>query len=133
MKTLKQFSLFVLSLALILVLQSGCKKDKDNNNSSKRNVKYELTGTFTGKFTVTIGDNESGYQVFDNVTIPWSKEVAYDSKVISIGIGASPTTEGAAGQTAVLKIYVGGSVVKSANGTSDNNGVLAFPSLTHNF
>ena len=133
MKTLKQFSLAVLALALILVLQSGCKKDKDNNNNSSRNVKYELSGTFTGKFTVIITDNESGTLVIDNVTIPWSKEVTYETKVIAVGIGANATTYGSAGQTAIMKIYSGGNVVKTTNGTADVNGALSLPALAHGF
>jgi hypothetical protein len=133
MKTLKQLSLQVLALALILVLQSGCKKDKDNNNNSNRNVKYELSGTYTGKFSIIITDNDSGSQTYDNVSIPWSKEVSYSSKVIAIGIGTAVTTEGGAGQTAFLKIYAGGNMVKSTNATSDNNGGLSLPPLGHNF
>ena len=133
MKTLKHLSLSVLSFALIVILASGCKKDKNDNNNSSRNVKYELSGTFTGKFTVIITDNESGTQVIDNVTIPWSKEVTYDTKVIAVGIGASATTYGSAGQTALMKIYSGGNVVKTTNGTADVNGALSLPALAHGF
>jgi hypothetical protein len=96
-------------------------------------VKYELSGTFTGKFTVIITDNESGTLVIDNVSIPWSKEVTYDTRVIAVGIGASATTYGSAGQTALLKIYSGGSVVKTTNGTADQNGALSLPALAHSF
>ena len=133
MKTLKHLSLSVLSFALIIILLSGCKKDKNDNNNSSRNVKYELSGTFTGKFTVIITDNESGTLVIDNVTIPWSKEVTYDTKVMAVGIGASATTYGSAGQTALMKIYSGGNVVKTTNGTADQNGVLSLPALAHSF
>ncbi len=133
MKTLKYFSLLVLSLALVVISMPGCAKKKDENANAKRNVKYELSGTYTGKFTVLITDNESGSQVYDNVTIPWSKEVTYPEKVIAIGIGTSTTTDGAAGQTAFLKIYSNGSVVKSTNATADNNGGLSLPSLGHSF
>jgi hypothetical protein len=133
MKTLKQFSLSLLALAFILILQSGCKKDKDDNNNSNRNVKYELSGTYTGKFHVIITDNESGSQTYDNISIPWSKEVSYSTKVIAIGIGAGVTTDGGAGQTAFLKIYSGGTVVKSTNATSNSNGTLSLPSLGHSF
>ncbi|HEX6431415.1 MAG TPA: hypothetical protein VF008_27175 [Niastella sp.] len=132
MKTLKQLSLPVLAFALLVIALPGCKKDKGNNNSPK-NVKYELTGTFTGKFHIIISDNESGSQTYNDVTIPWSKEVSYDSKILSVGIGSAITTYGVVGQTAFLKIYSGGSVVKSSNGTADNNGVLTVPSLGHVF
>lgn len=133
MKTLKQLSLSVLSFALLVILLSGCKKDKNDNNNSNRNVKYELSGTFTGKFKVIITDNESGTLVIDNVSIPWSKEVTYDNKVLAVGLGASASTYGAAGQTALLKIYSGGNVVKTTNGTADVNGALSLPALAHTF
>ena len=133
MKTLKYFSLSVLALALVVVLMSGCKKDKDDNNNSNRNVKYELSGTYTGKFHIIITDNESGSQTYDNVTIPWSKEVSYSNKVIAIAIGSAATTDGAPGQTAFLKIYAGGTVVKSTNATANANGGLSLPTLGHNF
>jgi hypothetical protein len=133
MKTLKHFSLSVLSLALVVVLLSGCAKKKDKDADAKRNVKYELSGTFTGKFHLIITDNESGSQTYDNISIPWSKEVTYSSEVIAIGIGTAVTTQGGAGQTAFLKIYSAGNVVKSTNANSDNNGTLSLPSLGHSF
>jgi hypothetical protein len=132
MKTLKQLSLSVLSLALTVILMSGCKKDKDDNNAGKT-VKYELSGTFTGKFHIIISDSESGSQTYDNVTIPWSKEVSYPNKVLAVGIGAATTAYGAIGQTVFLKIYVGGNVVKSTNATANNDGVLSLPTLGHTF
>ena len=133
MKTLKQLSLPVLTFTLLVLVMPGCKKDKAGNNNSNRNVTYELTGTFTGKFHIIISDNESGSQTYDNVTIPWSKEVSYDSKILSVGIGTAIRTYGVVGQTAFLKIYSGGSLVKSSNGTADNNGVITVPSLGHVF
>jgi hypothetical protein len=133
MKTLKQFSLPVLAMALLVVFMPGCSKDKDDNNNSNRTLKYELSGTYTGKFHIIISDSESGSQTFDNVTIPWSKEITYPNKIVAVGIGAAVTTEGGAGQTAFLKIYSGGSVVKSTNATSDNNGGLSLPTLGHSF
>lgn len=133
MKTLKYFSLLVLSLALVFVSMPGCAKKKDENADAKRNVKYELSGTYTGKFHIIITDNESGSQTYDNVTIPWSKEVSYSSKVIAIGIGAAVTTQGGAGQTAFLKIYSNGTVAKTSNANSDGNGGLSLPTLGHSF
>jgi hypothetical protein len=133
MKTLKHLSLPVLSFALLVILMSGCKKDKDDNKNSSRNVKYELSGTYTGKFSVIITDTESGQLVIDNVSIPWSKEVSYSDKVLAVGIGAAAVTDGSAGQTALLKIYSGGNVVKTTNGTADQNGVLTLPALAHTF
>lgn len=133
MKTLKQLSLPVLAFALFVILLPGCKKDKDGNTNSNRNVKYEITGNYSGAFTVIISDNESGSTVLYDVTLPWSKEITYDSKVIAVGIGASASSHGAAGQTAVMKIYTGGNVVKTTNGTAGSLGELSLPALAHSF
>lgn len=133
MKTRKQLSMYVLALAVLINVLPGCKKDKDNNTNSNRKVKYEITGNFSGAFTVIISDNESGSTVLYNVTVPWSKEITYDSKVIAVGIGASSSAYGTAGQTAVLKIYSGGSVVKTTNGTAGSQGELSMPALAHSF
>jgi hypothetical protein len=134
MKTRTRSTLAVLSFALFIILLTGCKKDKDdNNNNSNRNVKYEITGTFSGKFVVVISDNNSGTQTYDNVSLPWSKEVTYGSNVISVGIGAASTTYGTANQTAVMKIYSGGTVVKTSNATAGSSGILSLPTIGHNF
>lgn len=134
MKTRKHFLSSVLSFMLLVTLMAGCKKDKDdNNNNNSRNVKYEITGNFSGKLDIIIGDNESGYQTIYNVAVPWSKEVTYKSSVISVGLGITSATEGVAAQTAVMKIYSGGNVVKSANGTATSDGYLVIPPLSHNF
>lgn len=133
MKTLKHLSVSVLSFALVIILLSGCKKDKDENKNSSKNVKYEISGTYTGKFTVIITDNDSGTQTINEVSIPWSKEVTYGDKVVGIGIGVTPTDYGKTGQTAVMRIYSGGTVVKTSNATADQTGLIAIPTLSHVF
>ncbi len=133
MKTLKQLSLPVLALALLAIVLPGCKKDKDDNTPSGKTVKYEITGNFSGVFSVIINDNVSGNLVLYNITLPWSKEITYDSKVIGVGIGAMVTTYGTPGQTAVMKIYSGGNVVKTSNGQAGSNGEMSIPALSHVF
>jgi hypothetical protein len=133
MKTLKQLSLSVLAFVFLVTVLPGCKKDKNDNGNSSRKVKYEITGNFSGAFTVIISDNESGSTVLYNVTSPWSKEITYDSKVLAVGIGASASAYGTAGQTAVMKIYSGGNVVKTTNGTAGSQGELSMPALAHSF
>jgi hypothetical protein len=133
MKTRKQLSMTVLAFALLVIALPGCKKDKDDNAPSGKTVKYEITGNFSGAFTVIINDNVSGNLVLYNITLPWSKEVTYDSKVIGVGVGAAATTYGVPGQTAVMKIYSGGTVVKTSNGQAGSNGEMSIPALSHVF
>jgi hypothetical protein len=133
MKTLKQLSLPVLAFALLVLVMPGCKKDKDDNTPSGKTVKYEITGNFSGAFTVIINDNVSGNLVLYNITLPWSKEIVYDSKVLAVGIGAGVTTYGTPGQTAVMKIYSNGNVVKTSNAAAGSQGEMSIPTLAHSF
>lgn len=48
-------------------------------------------------------------------------------------IGASSSTTGAAGQTAVMKIYANGTEAKSSTGTATATGVMTIPTLSHFF
>jgi hypothetical protein len=134
MSTRNYLHSFLFLIGLISFTIAGCKKDDDGpGNNGNKNVKYEISGNFTGKFTVLISDHTSGTQTFSDVAVPWSKEVSYGSNVIAVGFGAGMTAYGSAGQTAVLKIYVNGSVVKQSNATAGSNGEITLPALAHNF
>jgi hypothetical protein len=68
-----------------------------------------------------------------DVTLPWSKELTYGSNVIGIGISGQSIAYGVAGQTATLKIYSGGVVVKLGTATAGNVGEIILPSFTYLF
>lgn len=132
MKKIKNYSLTILLLCLTAL---SCKKDDANGNppGNSRVVKYEITGNFTGKLTVIYNDNVYGNTVVNNVSLPWSKEITYPVNVTGIGIGAQAITAGTAGQTAVLKIYSAGTMVKTSNSTEVTPGVVVLPTISHLF
>jgi hypothetical protein len=135
MSTRNYLHSFLFLIALISVTIAGCSKKDDDGpgNNGNKNVKYEISGNFTGKFTAIISDHASGTQTISDVAVPWSKEVSYGSNVIAVGFGAGMTAYGSAGQTAVLKIYVNGNVVKQSNATAGSYGEITLPALAHNF
>jgi Mycobacterium membrane protein len=122
--------LFVITILFF----SSCKKDKEETPSANsRMVKYEITGNFSGKLFVVYLDNISGNTLVNDVTLPWSKEVTYGNNVIGIGISGQSSAFGVAGQTATLKIYSGGTVVKSETVIASNVGGIILPSFTYTF
>lgn len=134
---LKKANLAFLSAILFF---TSCTKDNDGPGPSpggpnSRVVKYEITGNYTGKFTVVYNDNVNGNTVVNDVTLPFTKEITYPATVTGIGIGGHSNTPapGAPGQTATIKIYSGGNVVKTASATAGSLGELTLPTMAHLF
>lgn len=115
----------------VVMFTISCKKDNESPNPKA--VKYEITGSFSGKLTIVYSDNVNGNTTLTGVSLPWSKEVNLGSNVLAIGIGGQGATAGVAGQTATLKIYVAGKVVKSSNATAGANGEILIPTLAYTF
>ncbi len=96
----------LLAVSLLVFFAAACKKNNNDTPapSNPRLVKYELTGNFSGKFTVVYSDNVNGNTVLNNITLPWIKEITYGAGVLAIGISAQASVNGVPGQTATLKI-----------------------------
>jgi hypothetical protein len=111
----------------------SCKKDGNDTPNNSRMVKYEITGNFSGKLTIIYNDNVNGNTVLTDISLPWSKDITYGNNITGIGIGASSSTFGTSGQTATMKIYSGGSVVKTSTGTANSSGGITIPTVAHVF
>ncbi|RPE07928.1 hypothetical protein EGT74_12685 [Chitinophaga lutea] len=120
-------------LILSLAVLSACSKKKDDDKAPSRNVKYEITGNFAGKLLILYNDNVNGNTVVNNATVPWSKEVSYPGTVAAIGIGGNATAAGTPGQTVTVKIYAGGTLVRSGTATAGALGELSLPALAFSF
>lgn len=133
---MKKLFLFKLTVVVFFLVFLSCnEKDDTNLPSSSRNVKYEITGNFTGHLTIIYNDNVSGNTTLNVTNLPWTKEITYPGNVAGIGIsGISLLPQpGVSGQTASIKIYSGGSEVKSQTVTANANGAISFPGLTYLF
>lgn len=124
----------VMTALLLLFTTSllSCK-DKDKDNKPSRDVKYEITGNFTGRLLILFNDNINGNTMVSNAAVPWSKDVTYTANVVAVSIGGHATTVGAPGQTVSLKIYAGGQLVRSGSATAGALGELSLPALTYSF
>lgn len=133
---MKQSKIFTFLLVIASVLFFSCKKDNKGTANNSRMVKYEITGNFSGKLTIVYSDNVNGNTELTDISLPWSKEITYPNNIVGIGIGASHvsnSTLGIAGQTATMKIYSGGTVVKSSTATANSVGGILIPTLGHGF
>lgn len=126
---------FLIAIVTVLTIAAlySCSKKTDNNNSTSRKIKYEITGTFSGKLNIVYNDNVNGNTTLTNITLPWTKEINYGSNVMAIGIGAQANTTGITGQTATLKIYSGGVVAKTSTATAGSLGEILIPTITYQF
>lgn len=125
MKTLKIYSLV---LPISGLLFSSCFKKKDINPQA-REIKYEVTGNFTGTLTIfETQKNSTYYRYYTSALLPWQKDTIFSDKEI-IGIGASAQFPGSPGETITLKIYSGGKLVKDTMVMADNSGDIRTPPI----
>jgi hypothetical protein len=113
---------------LFSVFISCNKSDEDNLD---RNVKFEITGEFTGKVSVKYTNNLGNTITVNDVQLPWSIEIHYDINIREISITANGTVSGNPGQTVTTSIYQNGKTIKQIVLTSDRSGLLTIPLLTH--
>lgn len=136
MKTKKLIS--TIFAILLIALGTSCGNDDDNNIPNPtpiKSAKFEITGNYTGHFTVVYNDNVSGNTTVSVTTLPWSKTIDYPDSVIGIGIGGNTIlgNPGIPGQTATLRIYNGNTVVASSTKIADANGIVSFQTLAYVF
>jgi hypothetical protein len=135
---MKRKSLLIVLGSLLLSFNlffSGCSKDSVTPVNKSRNVKFELIGTYTGKVTVAHTLANGGTQVFSDITLPWTKEVVYESSVLGLGFSGSGdvSLSNVPGQSVTINIYSDNKIVKTGSASVDSNQVLLFPSLTFLF
>lgn len=125
------FAVVTCAIGITISLQS-CKKENPSGPNA-RSVKYEITGTFSGKLDVVYNDNVNGNTHLTNVSVPWTKEINYGSNIMGIGIGAQASITGVSGQSATIKIYSGGTVVKTSTATAGPSGEILIPAIAYQF
>lgn len=123
MKSIMKTLAIVLTLAFTAV---SCSSDKDNESeavSKSRDVKYEITGNFTGEFSAIYFDKGGSPLNEDVTSLPWTKEITADAGVPGITFSASGHG-GVKDQTLTAKIYIGGEVVKESTAKANNDGII---------
>ncbi len=133
MKSLKIIS--ILTFAFIISFGfSSCSSDDENSGSTpiNRNVKYEITGDFTGKFLIVYSDENGAAQSVDGTLLPWTKEISLIT-ANTASFSSQSTTAGMPGQTATAKLIVNGETKRTETKTADELGRIIFSNLNYTF
>ncbi len=132
MKSIFKTAALVLTFAFTAV---SCSSDDNNDTGAvagSRDVKYEITGNFTGELDVTYMEKSGAPLIEDVPSLPWTKEFTAnpdsDGALLHTGGGG-----GVAGQTVTAKIYVGGKVVSELTGTANSDGIIVVHTKTYVF
>jgi|GEM_PF-395063 len=139
LKPMKRSQLLAVTAALALsfIVQACGGNDSPTTPpaSNARTVKYEITGTYTGALTI-VHTSESGATVAtETFALPWTREITLPNSVAAIAFSGStiPGRGGVPGQTGTIRIYSGGTVVKSEVTTVLSSGLLSLPVLSYVF
>nr|WP_322623800.1 MmpS family transport accessory protein [uncultured Flavobacterium sp.] len=109
----------------VAALTASCSDDDNNSGSASRSrdVKYEITGNFTGNITVAYMNASGGSSTAEVTSLPWQMEFTAQDNAVAAGFGASGSG-GVEGQQVKVKIYQGGSEVGSADATVNSSGIF---------
>ncbi len=124
-----------LTASFLLVACGGKDSPTTPPASNARTVKYEITGTYTGGLVIVYTGASGAPVTTETFTLPWTRDITIASGVGGIGFTGSTLVgrNGVVGQTATIRIYSGGTVVKSEVGTVLSSGLLQLPTLAHVF
>lgn len=91
------------------------------SQGGSRNVRFEATGNYSGRLTAAFVLANGANTVEEIPSLPWTKDVSYPATARATAV-AVDGSGGAAGQTIVLRVIVGGSQVSSTSGTALTGG-----------
>ena len=129
-----------LSLAFAV---TGCGGGNDAPSSpsasSSRNLKYEITGSYSGALSVAYTAESNAIVGAEILPLPWSKSVTFPpgvagvAGVAGVGIAGSSVVGrfGVQGQMVTVRIYCGSTVLRSQVATTASIGLLSLPSLAY--
>ncbi|KAF2080239.1 hypothetical protein JI750_07005 [Flavobacterium sp. GN10] len=123
MKSILKTLAIVMTLAFTAV---SCSSDDDKGGNNSRDVKYEITGNYTGTLSTTYFEKGGNALNEDITKLPWTKEFTADAKSIGASLSASGYG-GTPGQTLTGKIYVGGKLQNELTATATNDGIIVLP------
>ena len=113
-------------MTLAFTAVSCSSDDNDNGNNSgtgSRDVKYEVTGNFTGKLSVTYMEKGGNVSSEDITKLPWTKEFTAEAKSMGATVSADGYG-GVAGQQLTAKMYVGGKLENELTQTANSDGII---------
>lgn len=113
---------FVYLLIAFMALTS-CSSDDDKGSTGSREIKYEITGNYSGaKLDITYTEN-GGATNTEATKLPWTKTFTAASDTFGAGFNAG-AGDAKPGEKITLNIYQGGKLKKSQEATATSDGML---------
>ena len=121
----------VISIIIFSWFGVSCSED-DSTPAKSRDIKFEVTGNFTGALSATYVNATGGGANESISALPWNKTLTYASTVPStaLSIGA---TGGVTGQTVRVKVFAGGTLISDTPGVADASGMVVVAAPTYVF
>lgn len=119
-------------LAWVLCVVGSACSDDDGGGSGSREVKFEVTGNFSGQMNAVFLTASGGGTAESINSLPWSKTITYESSVPTAQIGVAGAG-GSSGETLTVKVIVGGSEKSSTPGTATNSGSISVSAPAYAF
>lgn len=121
----------VIFVIIVSLLGVSCNEN-DPSPAKSRDIKFEVTGNFTGALSTTYVTATGGGTNESIPALPWSKTITYAATVPSTGLSVG-ATGGVAGQTIRVKVFAGGTLISDTPGVADASGMLVVVSPTYIF
>jgi hypothetical protein len=121
----------VISIVIFSWLAFSCSDD-DSSPAKSRDIKFEVTGNFTGTLSATYVNATGGGANESIPALPWTKTITYASTVPSTALSVG-ATGGLAGQTVRVKVFAGGTLISDTPGVADASGMLVVAAPTYVF
>jgi hypothetical protein len=121
----------VIFVIIASCLGVSCNED-DPSPAKSRDIKFEVTGNFTGALSATYVNATGGGANESIPALPWNKTITYASTVPSTGLSIGGTG-GVAGQTVTVKVFAGGALVSDTPEVADASGMIVIASPTYLF
>jgi hypothetical protein len=121
----------VISIVMFSWLGFSCSED-DSSPAKSRDIKFEVTGNFTGALSATYVNATGGGTNESIPALPWNKTITYASTVPSMGLSIG-ATGGVAGQTIRVKVFAGGTLTSDTAAVADASGMMVVVSPTYIF
>ena len=124
-----------LAVVSLAVAATGCRGGNNGPSGppavSARNVKYKITGNYSGALTVAYISESSATVAAEILALPWSKFMTFPRGAVGLGIGGGSAVGrcGLPGQTISVQIFSGDQVMKSEVATTTSSGLRSLSSL----
>lgn len=113
---------FVYLLIAFMALTS-CSSDDDKGSTGSREIKYEITGNYSGaKLDITYTEN-GGATTAEATKLPWTRTFTADADTFGAGFNAG-AGDAKPGEKITLNIYQGGKLKKSQEATANSEGMI---------